>query len=194
MARFNEDVNGNNTTQQAGGDVAELKSIISAKRQEDLGSRNTLFKQLCVCPKKPVGVLCFFLHRLAELVGGFIKPAYYSEEYTVKCGGEDGCKAIFDMETYSAEVLDDCIYKLFSAAQQLKLLDGGPIEMDSQGREDLKNIISMFPALSAMVRTHQDALKKAAGGGGKHKKMRPNGGGKGGIGLASVGGNGGRMY
>lgn len=189
MARFNESSE-NNTI---GGDVAELRSIISTKKQEDLGSRNTMFRQQIVCPHKPVGGLRIDLHRLAEK-GMFVKPANYSEEYTVKCGGDDGCKAVFDMELYDVTTLEECIYKLYSASQQLKMLDGGPIEMDSQGKEDLRNIISMFPALSAMVRTYQDALKKAAGGGGKHKKMRPNGGGKGGIGLASVGGNGGRMY
>lgn len=195
MAKFGNNENNNqadNNSRQTTSTANEIRNIMAERRNTEYGIREQSFQQRTICCHKPIDGLQIDLQLLAEN-GGLGGNKMYSKEYTVRCMGSDGCGDTFDMEVYTEEALNEHLYKLYSAAQQIKVMDGGQVELDAQSRDDLRNIIAMFPALSSMIKMYVKVLKKAAGGGKNHKKMKPNGG-KGGVGLPTGGMGGGRMY
>ena len=187
-----ENSNNGNNGNRSSGTANEIRKIIHTQRARDYDFREQLFQQKVICPHKAIDGLRIELGLLAEN-GGLGNNPMYDRNKTVKCLGEDGCGDIFDMDPYTDEELNRAMYILYSAAQQIKVVDNGSVELDAATKEDLKNTIAVFPAIGNMIRVYRKVMNNATGNN-KNRKKQNKGGNKGGFGMPTGGIGGGRVY
>lgn len=190
MARFDNDYRegGNNREpEKIKSPYGSLASVINERRTRQKSMYELEFDQRVMCTHQPTDNLDINVERLADVSPSKLDgKSFYNADTTFVCCGEDGCGDIFSMETFKPEKLQEAVYTLHSALQQIKIVVGGNSSSSNEkALQEMQTLASMFPALHGLCKLYEQTVKKVTSEGRNKGRGQKQTSSKGGFGLPS---------